>query len=140
MCNTGRPKREDLPLPPKVQRALVLRSGGATWKDCADAVGLRPENLRKYRDHPDFNGFLDSALKDHLRESHSALAAAAPRVAQRLVDIALDPATRSYAAVGACSEIFKILQNGVIETEQRQQLREIQDQLTNLERMKAINF
>jgi len=39
--------------------------------------------------------------------------------------------------VGACSEIFKILQNGVIETEQRQQLREIQDQLTNLERMKA---
>ena len=37
---TGRPTIKDIPLPPHVQRALVLRGNGSSWKDAAEAVGM----------------------------------------------------------------------------------------------------
>ena len=50
----GRPTIKELPLPPHVQRALVLRGNGSSWKDAAESVGMDYRTLRKYvRDHPD---------------------------------------------------------------------------------------
>ena len=85
----GRPPIEEIPLPPQVQRALTLRSGGASWKDAAAAVAMDYRTLRRYvRSHPDSLQFLEEQTKDHLDQSHSVLIASAPAVAERLLQIA----------------------------------------------------
>ena len=91
----GRPPIDEIPLPPHVQRALTLRSGGASWKDAAAAVDMDYRTLRRYvRAHPDSLQFLEEQTKDHLDQSHSVLIASAPAVAERLLQIALDPNTK----------------------------------------------
>ena len=76
----GRPTIKEIPLPPHVQRALVLRGNGSSWKDAAEAVGMDYRTLRKYvRDHPDANEFLERQTQDALDQSHSKLIAAAQR-------------------------------------------------------------
>ena len=37
---SGRPTIKEIPLPPHVQRALVIRSYGSTWKVAAESVGM----------------------------------------------------------------------------------------------------
>jgi len=75
----GRPSIEEIPLPPHVQRALVLRGNGSSWKDAAESVRMDYRTLRKYvRDHPDANNFLERQPQDALDQSHSRLIAAAP--------------------------------------------------------------
>ena len=82
----GRPSIEEIPLPPHVQRTLVLRGNGSSWKDAAEAVGMDYRTLRKYvRDHPDANKFLERQTQDAIDQSHSKLIAAAPLAAQRLI-------------------------------------------------------
>ena len=62
----GRPTIKEIPLPPHVQRALVLRGNGSSWKDAAEAVGMDYRTLRKYvRDHPDAKDFLNVKRKMH---------------------------------------------------------------------------
>ena len=92
----GRPPIEEIPLPPHVQRALTLRSGGASWKDAAAAVDMDYRTLRRYvRAHPDSLQFLEEQTKDHLDQSHSVLIGSTPAVAERLLQIALDPNTKT---------------------------------------------
>ena len=43
----GRPSIEEIPLPPHVQRALVLRGNGSSWKDAAESVGMDYRTLKK---------------------------------------------------------------------------------------------
>ncbi len=43
----GRPTIKEIPLPPHVQRALVIRSNGSTWKVAAESVGMDYRTLRK---------------------------------------------------------------------------------------------
>ena len=42
-----------------------------------------------------------------------------PLLAEKLISIALDPKVRGYTAVQAISEIFKIIQSGVIDKENK---------------------
>mgnify|MGYP001213765964 CR=1 FL=1 len=66
---------------PHVQRALTLRSGGASWKDASAAVDMDYRTLRRYvRAHPDSLQFLEEQTKDQLDQSHSVLIANAPSV------------------------------------------------------------
>ena len=61
----GRPTSKEIPLPPHVQRALVIRSNGSTWKGAAESVGMDYRTLRKYvRDHSDANKFLELQTQD----------------------------------------------------------------------------
>ena len=70
----GRPTIKEIPLPPHVQRALVIRSNGSTWKDAAESVGMDYRTLRRYvRDHPDANDFLERQTQDELDQSHRKL-------------------------------------------------------------------
>ena len=63
----GSPTIKEIPLPPHVQRALVIRSNGSTWKVAAESVGMDYRTLRKYvRDHPDANDFLARQTQDAL--------------------------------------------------------------------------
>ena len=107
MARRGKPKREEQALPPYIQQALVLRAGGANWTQCAEAVGTSSANLREWRKHPDADGFLQEAIRSNLEQAHTLFADAAPRLADRLISIALDPKIKGYTAVSAISESFK---------------------------------
>ena len=129
----GRPPKESGPLTPQVQKALVARAGGLTWKAAADVAGMSARCLSEWRSHPDFQPFLDRQIQDVLGEAHSTLANGAPLVAAELLRICLDEGERGYVKVQAAEAVFKVVQTGVVEAEQRAQLRAIREQLQALE-------
>ena len=130
----GRPTIKEIPLPPHVQRALVLRGNGSAWKDAAESVGMDYRTLRKYvRDHPDANEFLERQTQDALDQSHSKLIAAAPLAAQRLIDVINDENNRGYVVVQAVESLFRIIDRGITDRENAEHLKEIKESLKALE-------
>ena len=130
----GRPSIEEIPLPPHVQRALVLRGNGSSWKDAAEAVGMDYRTLRKYvRDHPDATNFLERQTQDALDQSHSKLIAAAPIAAQRLIDVINDENNRGYVVVQAVESLFRIIDRGITDRENAEHIKEIKESLNALE-------
>ena len=51
----------------------------------------------------------------------------------RLVELGLDPKVRAYAQISAISEAFKVLQQGVIDKEQADQIKAIRSTLEQIE-------
>ena len=130
----GRPTRlEHEELPPSIQQALVLRAAGASWIDSASGAGIDVRNLRKWRQHPMAEPFLNEQIRGNLQEAQNLFAEAAPRLAERLIKLGLDERVKGYTAVSAISEAFKILQQGVVDKEQRDQLNAIKETLDQLE-------
>ena len=118
---------------------LLLRASGASWVDCAAAVGTSATNLREWRKHPDADGFLQEAIRSNLEQAHTLFTDAAPRLAERLIALGLDERVKGYTAVSAISEAFKILQTGVVDQQQREQIEAIKAQLTALENSQTID-
>ena len=130
----GRPSIEEIPLPPHVQRALTLRGNGSSWKDAAEAVGMDYRTLRKYvRDHPDATHFLERQTQDALDQSHSKLIAAAPLAAQRLIDVINDENNRGYVVVQAVESLFRIIDRGITDRENAENIKGIKESLNALE-------
>ncbi|WP_320664656.1 hypothetical protein [Prochlorococcus sp. MIT 1223] len=130
----GRPTIKEIPLPPHVQRALVIRSNGSTWKVAAESVGMDYRTLRKYvREHPDANKFLERQTQDALDQSHSKLIAAAPAAAQRLIDVINDENNRGYVVVQAVESLFRIIDRGITDRENAEHIKEIKESLFALE-------
>jgi len=130
----GRPTIKEIPLPPHVQRALVLRGNGSSWKDAAESVGMDYRTLRKYvRDHPDAINFLERQTQDALDQSHSKLIAAAPAAAQRLIDVINDENNRGYVVVQAVESLFRIIDRGITDRENAEHIKEIKESLNALE-------
>ena len=137
----GRPTIKEIPLPPHVQRALTLRGNGSTWKDAADSVGMDYRTLRKYvRDHPDANDFLERQTQDSLDRSHSKLIAAAPLAAQRLIDVINDESNRGYVVVQAVESLFRIIDRGITDRENAENIKQIKESLNALERGSVIDI
>ena len=65
--------------------------------------------------------------------SSNGFSKAAPKLAERLIKLGLDERTKGYSAVAAIAECFKILQTGVVDQQQREQIEAIKAQLTALE-------
>ncbi len=129
-----RPTIKKFPLPPHVQRALVIRSNGSTWKVAAESVGLDYRALRKYvRDHPDANDFLERQTQNALDQSHCKLNAAATVAAQRLIDVINDENNRGYIVVQAVESLFRIIDRGITDRENAEQLKDIKTTLNALE-------
>ena len=133
MTRRGKPRREEQDLPPYIQQALVLRAGGANWQQCAEAVGTTAANLREWRKHPHADGFLKEAVRSNLECATTLFADAAPRLGERLIALGLDERVKGYTAVSAISEAFKILQQGVVDREHRDQLNAIRSTLEQIE-------
>ena len=130
----GRSTIKEIPLPPLVQRALVLRGNGSSWKDAAESVGMDYRTLRRYvRDHPDANDFLERQTQDALDQSHSKLIAAAPLAAQRLIDVINDENNRGYVVVQAVESLFRIIDRGITDRENAEHIKEIKESLNALE-------
>ena len=137
----GRPSIEEIPLPPHVQRALVLRGNGSSWKEAAEAVGMDYRTLKKYvRDHPDGNNFLQRQMQDALDQSHSKLIAAAPIAAQRLIDVINDQNNKGYVVVQAVESLFRIIDRGITDRENAELLKDIKESLSALEGGKIVDI
>ena len=130
----GRPAIEEIPLPPHVQRALVLRGNGSSWKDAAESAGMDYRTLRRYvGDHPDANDFLERQTQDTLDQSHSKLISAAPLAAQRLIDVINDESNRGYVVVKAVESLFRMIDRGITDRENAEHIKEIKESLNALE-------
>ena len=137
----GRPTIKDISLPPHVQRALVIRSNGSTWKVAAESIGIDYRTLRKYvRDHPEATNFLERQTQDALDQSHSKLIAAAPHAAQRLIDVINDENNRGYVVVQAVENLFRIIDRGITDRESAEQIKDIKESLNALEGGKVVDI
>ena len=124
-----------MPAPrPSCDQALTLCANGSTWADAAAAVGIRAPCLRKwYRDRRAAEEFIETLVRENLNVANNLLTSAAPRLADELIQIGLNPEVKAYARTQAISECFKILRENVLEAEQRGQLQEIRQTLQSIE-------
>tara|TARA_B100000965_G_scaffold365510_1_gene350039 strand:- start:169 stop:513 length:345 start_codon:yes stop_codon:yes gene_type:complete len=98
-----------------IQKAFLARASGANWLRCAEVAGTSTENLRKWRNHPD----------------------AAPKLVERLIELGLSQDVRAYAQTKAISECFKILQQGIVDKQNREEMAAIRAALDSLEGNRA---
>ena len=123
----------DEELPPRIKTALAHAAGGASWQEAAELIGIRPGTLRRYARESRGIEFVDSLIREQLSTANATLVSAAPRLAQELIEIALDKGNKAYSRIQAISEVFKIIDTNVVASEQRRQLNAIRQQLQNLE-------
>ena len=129
----GKLKRSDMDLPPNIRRALLHHSEGHSWIESAKVANITPHALREWRKHPQAIAFVNESINSSLEESLGSLAQATPALANKLITLALDPKIKGYTAVSAISEAFKILQNGIIDRQNKEELKKIREQLERLE-------
>ncbi len=137
MTKRGKKRREELPLPPNIQRSFIAIASGANYIQAAEIGQTSTANLRKWRQHPDADSYIQEAINTNLSTSHSKFADAAPKLAERLIHLALDEKVKAYAQITAISECFKILQQGITDRENREELKKIREALDALEGGKA---
>ena len=127
-------------IPPHIIKALTLCANGSTWADAAAAVGVKPPTLRRWYKDSRAEEFIESLVRENINVANNLLTSAAPRLADELIKIALDPKVKAYARTQAISESFKILRENVLEAEQRTQLQEIRRTLQAIEDGKAVDI
>ena len=133
----GKPRREEMELPANIQRAFIARASGANWIQCAEVAETSTENLRKWRNHPDAQNYIQTAIESNLGESHSKFADAAPKLAERLIELGLSKDVRAYAQITAISECFKIMQQGIVDKQNQEEMARIREALDQLEGNRA---
>ena len=122
------------PVPPKVLTGLTLAASGSSWDDAAAAVGLKAATLRRWhRTDPRCQEFIETVVRENINTANNVLTNALPRLADELVTMAMDRSVKPYSRIAAISEAFKILQTGVVDQQQREQIEAIKAQLTALE-------
>ena len=111
------------PVPLKVLTGLTLAASGSSWDDAAAAVGLKAATLRRWhRTDPRCQEFIETVVRENINVANSVLTNALPRLADELVTLAMDKSVKPYSRIAAISEALKIVNNNVLEAEQRKQL------------------
>ena len=129
----GKKKREEMELPANVRRGLIAHSEGLSWIEASKVANLTPHAMRQWRKHPDAENFINFAINSSLEESLGTLAQSTPALANRLIKIALDEKTRGYTCVSAIQTAFSILQSGVIDRENKSDLKKLREAMERLE-------
>ena len=89
--------------------------------------------MQQWRAHPDADNLISTAINYNLEEALRTIAAAAPTLAKRLVDIGLSNCTRPYTAVDAIKTSLTFLQSGVIDRGNKSEIKKIIRALEQLE-------
>ena len=83
--------KPEKPLQPKLLTALTLVASGSDWDSAAEAVGMTSSTLRRYFNQDRrASEFVERVVRENLNTANNVLANSAPRLAQELVEIALD--------------------------------------------------
>ena len=129
----GKKKREEMELPANVRRGLIAHSEGLSWIEASKVANLTPHAMRQWRKHPDAENFINFAINSSLEESLGTLAQSTPALANRLIKIALADKTRGYTCVSAIQTAFSILQSGIIDRENKSELRKLREAMERIE-------
>ena len=129
----GKKKREEMELPANVRRGLIAHSEGLSWIEASKVANLTPHAMRQWRKHPDAENFINYAINSSLEESLGTLAQSTPALANRLIKIALDDKTRGYTCVSAIQTAFSILQSGIVDRENKSELKKLREVMERLE-------
>ena len=129
----GKKKREEMELPANVRRGLIAHSEGLSWIEASKVANLTPDAMRQWRKHPDAENFINFAINSSLEESLGPLAQSTPALANRLIKIALDDKTRGYTCVSAIQTAFSILQSGIVDRENKSELKKLREVMVRLE-------
>ena len=129
----GKKKREEMELPANVRRGLIAHSEGLSWIEASKVANLTPHAMRQWRKHPDAENFINFAINSSLEESLGTLAQSTPALAERLIKIALDDKTRGYTCVSAIQTAFSIIQSGIIDRENKSELRKLREAMERIE-------
>ena len=129
----GKKKREEMELPANVRRGLIAHSEGLSWIEASKVANLTPHAMRQWRKHPDAENFINFAINSSLEESLGTLAQSTPALANRLIKIALDDKTRGYTCVSAIQTAFSILQSGIVDRENKSDLKKLREAMGRLE-------
>ena len=116
-----------------LEGGLLAHSEGLSWIDEAKVANSIPLTMRQWRKHPDAENFINHAINSSLEESLGQLAQATPALANRLIKIALDDKTRGYTCVSAIQTAFSILQSGVIDRENKSELKKLREAVERME-------
>ena len=137
----GRPSILSQPLPNDVLIALKHRSEGLSWKKAAEKAGMTYDRLRNYtRSHPQVKEVLTELTQTKLDESHSLLIQSAPVAAKVLVGIIKDKKLKAYSKIEAIKTLFSIVDKGVTDRQQQEQLDDLKQQLASLEGGKIVDI
>ena len=120
-------------LPDNIVRGLVAKGEGATWEECAEIAKVSRYELQQWRKHPDAENLISTAINYQLEEALGVIAYSAPSLAKRLVEIGLSDRTRPYTAVDAIKTSLTFLQSGVIDRENKSEIKKIRRALEQLE-------
>ena len=120
-------------IPENVKRGLVAKGEGATREECADITKISRYELQQWRANPDAEDIINTSFNLCLEEAYGVLANAAPALSKRLVEIGLDPKTKAYAATPAILGCMSILHEGVVNRQNKLEMRKIRESIERLE-------
>ena len=120
-------------IPENISRGLLAKAEGKSWEECAEISKISRYEMMKWRKHPDADNLISTAINYKLEEALGIISCAAPTLAKRLVDIGLSSGTRPYTAVDAIKTSLSSLQTGVIDRENKAEMRKLFRQIEKLE-------
>ena len=120
-------------IPENIRRGLLAKAEGKSWEECAEIAKISRYEMLRWRKHPDADNLISTAINYKLEEAIGIISCAAPALCRRLVDIGLSDRTRPYTAVDAIKTSLTFLQSGVIDRENKSEIKKIRRALEQLE-------
>ena len=116
-----------------IRRGLLAKAEGKSWEECAEISKISRYEMMKWRKHPDADNLISTAINYKLEEALGIISCSAPQLCKRLVDIGLSERTRPYTAVDSIKTALAFLQTGVIDRENKAEMRKLFRQIEKLE-------
>ena len=120
-------------IPANIRRGLLAKAEGKSWEECAEISKISRYEMMKWRKHPDADNLISTAINYKLEEALGIISCSAPQLCKRLVDIGLSERTRPYTAVDSIKTALAFLQTGVIDRENKAEMRKLFRQIEKLE-------
>ena len=120
-------------IPENIRRGLLAKAEGKSWEECAEISKISRYEMMKWRKHPDADNLISTAINYKLEKALGIISCSAPQLCKRLVDIGLSERTRPYTAVDSIKTALAFLQTGVMDRENKAEMRKLFRQIEKLE-------
>ena len=120
-------------IPENIRRGLLAKAEGKNWDECSKIAKISRYEMLRWRKHPDADNLISTAINYKLEECIGVISNAAPDLARRLVEIAMNERTRPYTSVDAIKTCLAFLQTGVMDRENKKKIRELFKSIEALE-------
>ena len=120
-------------IPENIRRGLLAKAEGKNWDECSKIEKISRYEMLRWRKHPDADNLISTAINYKLEECIGVISNSAPDLARRLVEIAMNERTRPYTSVDAIKTCLAFLQTGVMDRENKAEMRKIMTKLDELE-------